>query len=49
MSYDLYLDRSTPVSLDEFHAFFSPRPRFRTANGQAVYENEDLVDQARAG
>lgn len=41
MSYDLYLDRSTPVIPDEFHAFFSQRPMFRAENGQAFYENED--------
>lgn len=54
MSYDLYLDRSTPVTLDEFHAFFSQRPSFRAENGQAVYENEDtgvyfIFDLATAG
>lgn len=41
MSYDLYLNRSAPVSSDEFHAFFAERPMFRTANTQAVYDNED--------
>lgn len=41
MSYDLYLDRTRPVTLDEFHAFFSQRPSFRAKNGQAVYENND--------
>lgn len=41
MSYDLYLNRSAPVTPDEFHAFFAARPMFRSSNGQAVYENKD--------
>ncbi|MBS0633627.1 MAG: hypothetical protein JSS11_17090 [Verrucomicrobia bacterium] len=41
MSYDLYLDRSAPVTSGEFGAYFSQRPNFRNENGQAVYENKD--------
>ena len=41
MSYDLYLDRSTVVTSDEFRAFFTQLPHCKAENTQAVYQNDD--------